>query len=230
MRGAPSGLRPAPQSWRSTASFEPALSSTELRERAPGSPALCPVCALLACVPLGPRPWLHRLRRRLPGIVRRLRGYYGGVRVPTVVHHRLRLPGFPMRTGAARERFPFIDPPSWSAWPLGGAAKPASSHARVCDHGGSSGRSRMARPCVWPSTFGTVSARDDRSFAVRWLACALPCRRFAGALTDVCARLGADADRYSFTVRDLHPLLLAGLPAHSENLHTTPKTYTLVQT
>src|ERR1700692_2340697 len=40
------------------------------------SPALCPVCALLACVPLGPRPWL---RRRLPGIVRRLRGYYGGV-------------------------------------------------------------------------------------------------------------------------------------------------------
>src|SRR5271166_5993848 len=123
------------------------------------SPALCPVCALHACVPLGPRPWLHRLRRRLPGIVRRLRGYYGGVRVPTVVHHRLRLPGFPMRTGAARERFPFIDPPSWSAWPLGGAAKPASSHARVCDHGGSSGRSRMARPCVWPSTFGTVSAR-----------------------------------------------------------------------
>jgi hypothetical protein len=35
------------------------------------SPALCPVCALLACVPLGPRPWLRRLRRRLPGIVRR---------------------------------------------------------------------------------------------------------------------------------------------------------------
>jgi hypothetical protein len=26
-------------------------------------------------------------------------------------------------------------------------------------------------------------------------------------------------DRYSFTVRDLHPLLLAGLPAHSETLH-----------
>src|SRR5438552_3466088 len=37
------------------------------------SPTLCPVCALPACVPLGPRPWLHRLRRRLPGIVRRLR-------------------------------------------------------------------------------------------------------------------------------------------------------------
>src|SRR3982074_3134086 len=65
-----------------------------------------------------------------------------------------------------------------------------------------------------------VGTRDDRSFAVQWLACALPCRRFADALADVCARLRADVGRYSFTVRDLHPLLLAGLPAHSENLHT----------
>src|SRR6266566_5298207 len=40
-----------------------------------------------------------------------------------------------------------------------------------------------------------VGTRDDRSFAVQWLACALPCRRFAGALADVCARLGADVDR-----------------------------------
>ena len=36
--------------------------------------------------------------------------------------------------------------------------KKASAHARVCDHAGSSRRSLMARPCVWPSTFGTVSA------------------------------------------------------------------------
>src|SRR4030081_2912315 len=66
-----------------------------------------------------------------------------------------------------------------------------------------------------------VGTRDDRSFAVQWLACALPCRRFADALADVCARLRADVGRYSFTVRDLHPLLLAGLPAHSENLQIT---------
>jgi hypothetical protein len=39
------------------------------------------------------------------------------------------------------------------------------------------------------------------------------------ALADDGARLGADVGRYSFTVRGLHPLLLAGLPAHSENLH-----------
>jgi len=29
-----------------------------------------------------------------------------------------------------------------------------------------------------------------------------------------CARLGADVDRYTFIVVDLHHLLLAGLPAH----------------
>ena len=56
------------------------------------------------------------------------------------------------------------------------------------------------------------------SFAAQWLACALPCRRFAGALADADARLGADVDRYSFIVVDLHHLLLAGLPAHSEQV------------
>jgi hypothetical protein len=43
------------------------------------------------------------------------------------------------------------------------------------------------------------------------------CRRFAGAFAGVRARLAADANRYPFIVRDLHPLLLAGLPPHSEN-------------
>src|ERR1700686_2136689 len=45
---------------------------------------------------------------------------------------------------------------------------------------------------------------------------------FANALASACARLRADVDRYSFTVRDLHPLLLAGLPAHSETLGAHP--------
>src|SRR4030081_3872747 len=69
-----------------------------------------------------------------------------------------------------------------------------------------------------------VGIRDDRAFAVQWLACALPCRRFTPALADDGARLRAGVDRYSFTVRDLHPLLLAGLPAHSENLHNNKNT------
>ena len=60
----------------------------------------------------------------------------------------------------------------------------------------------------------SVGARDFCTFAAQWLACALPCRRFAGALAGDDARLGADVDRYSFIVVDLHHLLLAGLPAH----------------
>ncbi len=36
-------------------------------------------------------------------------------------------------------------------------------------------------------------------------------------LADANARLGADVDRYSFIVVDLHHLLLAGLPAHFES-------------
>ena len=59
-----------------------------------------------------------------------------------------------------------------------------------------------------------VGARNYRAFAAQWLACVLPCRRFAAALTGDAARLGADVDRYSFIVVDLHHLLLAGLPAH----------------
>ncbi len=60
----------------------------------------------------------------------------------------------------------------------------------------------------------SVGARDCCTFAARWLACTLPYRRFAGALAGDDARLGADVDRYSFVVTDLHRLLLAGLPAH----------------
>jgi hypothetical protein len=52
------------------------------------------------------------------------------------------------------------------------------------------------------------------AFAAQWLAYALPYRRFVAVLADANARLGADVDRYSFIVVDLHHLLLAGLPAH----------------
>ena len=62
-----------------------------------------------------------------------------------------------------------------------------------------------------------VGTRIDADFAAQWLAYALPDRRFACALTSADARLGADVDRYSFIVVDLHHLLLAGLPAHSAN-------------
>ena len=55
-----------------------------------------------------------------------------------------------------------------------------------------------------------VGTRDYQAFAAQWLAYALPCRRFAVTLAGANARLGADVDRYSFIVVDLHHLLLAG--------------------
>src|SRR6516164_2361586 len=61
-------------------------------------PALRPARALLVRIPLGLRPWLHWLRSGSLRVVRRLRSYYGGVRLPAPVHHRLRLLAFPMRT------------------------------------------------------------------------------------------------------------------------------------
>ena len=43
-------------------------------------------------------------------------------------------------------------------------------------------------------------------------------RRFAVTLTSANARLGADADRYSFTVVDFHLLLFAGFDRRTESL------------
>ena len=60
-----------------------------------------------------------------------------------------------------------------------------------------------------------VGARNYFPFAAQWLACAIPCRRFAAGLTTGDARLGADVVRYALIVSDFHRLLLAGLPAHS---------------
>jgi len=64
------------------------------------------------------------------------------------------------------------------------------------------------------STYG-VGTPDKITYAAQWLACTIPCRRFADILADGGARLGADADRYSFIAADSHRLLLAGLPAHT---------------
>ena len=60
-----------------------------------------------------------------------------------------------------------------------------------------------------------VSTQKKADFAAQWLAYAIPCRRFADALADNCARLGADVVCYTFIAVDFHHLLLADLPAHS---------------
>jgi hypothetical protein len=67
-----------------------------------------------------------------------------------------------------------------------------------------------------------VGVRGYKTFAAQWLACTIPCRRFAGTLTGTDARLGADVDRYSFIAVDSHHLLLASLPAHSHGFWCSP--------
>jgi hypothetical protein len=74
-----------------------------------------------------------------------------------------------------------------------------------------------------------VGTRDNNLCEAQWLACAFPYRRFAAALTDDRARLGADVVSYSFTVSDLHRLLVAGLPAHCERFWTLPLRYDVAQ-
>src|SRR5713101_8461056 len=44
-----------------------------------GFPALYPARAVLTRIPLGPRPWLPRLRGGSLRVVHQLHGYYGGV-------------------------------------------------------------------------------------------------------------------------------------------------------
>src|ERR1700730_4701303 len=67
----------------------------------------------MARIPLGLGPSLHQLRSRSLRLVRRLPSYYGLVRLPTPVHHRLRLLAFPMRTAVAQPRWPDAGPPSF---------------------------------------------------------------------------------------------------------------------
>jgi hypothetical protein len=67
-------------------------------------------------------------------------------------------------------------------------------------------------PTMLPSVKTTTSAPGlIQAFAAQWPAYVLPYRRFVVTLASANARLGADADRYSFTVVDFHHLLLASL-------------------
>jgi hypothetical protein len=87
---------------------------------------------------------------------------------------------------------------------------------------GRPGARAFPRPSVLPSALTTASAPGFAAFAAQWLAYALPYRRFACTLAGACARLGADAVRYSFIVVDSHHLLLAGFPAHCQFSYPLP--------
>jgi hypothetical protein len=66
--------------------------------------------------------------------------------------------------------------------------------------------------------FDHVGTQNFQAFAAQWLAYALPYRRFADTLASADARLGADADRYSFNVGDFHLLLFAGFDRRTISL------------
>ena len=86
--------------------------------------------------------------------------------------------------------------------------------ARFYDHAGSPARLRLRTQMYCLPLHDTVGTQKQFSIAAQWLACMYSCRRFTDTVADACARLGADVVRYSFIAGDLHPLLLAGLPAH----------------
>src|SRR6516165_410324 len=128
-------------------------------------PALGPVRALLARIPLGPRPSLHWLRRGwLPAVqsagglfrfVRRLHGYYGVVRLLVSVHHRLRLLVFPMRTRSAHGLWSDTRYPSFRRDPF--------ARDVALDPGGMT-MPRIPASLMLRSTMMTVSAPAISSF------------------------------------------------------------------
>src|SRR5262245_145602 len=72
-------------------------SAYPLQRTARADPARCPGRVLLVQAPFSQAPSLHPLRSRYSGVVRRLRRYYGPVRLPRVVHRRRVSIDFPTR-------------------------------------------------------------------------------------------------------------------------------------
>jgi len=175
-------------------------------------PALRPVRALLVRVSLGPRPWLRQLRHQSPGFVHRLHRYHAGVRLLWIVHQRLRLLAFPLRTIRPQQHL----------CPIQRSPGSRARSVRTC---------QGLRPRrVWralrndaPASVAAfrgvnnVGTRVYNAFAAQWLAYTLPYRRFAVILAEDCARIGGDVGCYSFIAVDSHHILLAGLPAHSRS-------------
>jgi hypothetical protein len=125
---------------------------------APGTrqPGAAPGACRAGRSPLDPVPSLHPLRGR--GIVRRLPRYYAPVRRLRLVHHRLRLLTFPMRTGRPRPCRSSRRPPRFRRDPF--------LRDVVFDPGRATAP-RLAVPHVLPSTLLTASA--SASFEISWL-------------------------------------------------------------
>jgi hypothetical protein len=141
----------------------------------------------------------------------------------------LKLLRYPALDGEPAADLPVSDIQPWTTQSIvytSGTTGPSkgvlSSYLHLCTMGIECMPTMLGRPSACAGALGhiafhytdSVGTRNQFSIAAPWLACTFPCRRFADILADACARLGADAVRYSFIVVDLHHLLLAGLSAH----------------
>src|SRR5439155_13887300 len=137
-------------------------------------PALGPGRVALRRVPLGPLPSLPRLRCLFRGVVRRVPGYYGAVRLPVLVHHRRVSSDFSMRPWCAPRQARDLPVPR----------RDASARARGL-------RPRRVRDCLaratvvmWPSAlFHSVGTLEVKRLSrLNSPARAFPCQRFTAVL------------------------------------------------
>ena len=141
-----------------------------------GCPAPGPDRALQSRLPLDPAPWLPRLRGGHAALFAGFPATTGGSDFsgPCIIGYGLRPsrrgPGIGARDGLGDLRFP---------------------RGRLARMPGSSDDAEPAPPLaitrrpVWPSAHAQPSApRTVLLIAARWLACALPCQRFAPGLAD----------------------------------------------
>src|SRR5438094_6501040 len=142
-----------------------------LKRAGQAHPALCPGPVTLGRIPLGQPPSLHRLLSLRLGLVRRLRWYYGSVRLPASVHHRCASLDFPMRSVIPS----LTDRHGISRFPL----KVLACMRRVLDRARSKSVSRYRRSqfCLplrstaWATQKWPPLARWWFNFAAQWLAC-----------------------------------------------------------
>src|SRR6266536_1173389 len=108
-----------------------------LKRAGHAAPALSPGHVTLGRLSLGQSPSLHRLLGLRSGLVWRLLGYYGTVRLPVPVHHRCTSLDFPMRSALPSP----TDKHGISRLPH----KVLACMLRVSDRAGSKGVSRLRR-------------------------------------------------------------------------------------
>ena len=176
-------------------------------------PALRPGSGRLLCVPLSQPPSLHDLRQRFrrAALVRPLRWYYAVVRLPTDVHGSLSV----CSLGCPARRTIFAGRP----WDLLVPAPRISTHTQVL--GPRRAQVELAPwrsiRCGLPLSSNSVGALDNWFSQLNDPVCVFFCLRFMAHLTVGLARLEAEVGRYSFLVRNFHPLSLDGF-ASAPNL------------